>query len=464
MKTPDQKKLIIHPAILFSIAIVIAIFIWSIFYYINGSSVPNVALLKNITPTVQKVMASGVVESAENPELTFTSGGRVAFVHATVGEKVYPGQVLASLDTGVLDAGRAQAQANLDVANAQLAEIIIGARQEDVRTKQTAVELANATLSNLYASTITDISQSYDKAFSGLSQYTDNLFNQPNTNNPTLFFSTADSQLASVVSASRVAVQSELSTWKREALSLSGVVSDSIEPEINTSLAHLRFLRTYNDQLLAALSGAVASSVFPQSSISAAQASVGTYRDNVNTLISLLQGAEQQIATAKLGVQSATDTLSQVTASSTPEQIAAQRATIAATQASVDSIDAQIRNSMIIAPFAGTVASVHIKTGDIVPQNTPAVALNPESALQVVAYFSEIDITKLHTGDTADVTLDAYGPARVFRAKVLSVDSAPSQKGGMAGVTGYKAAFQFVDIDPALVPGMNANITISLNK
>ena len=126
-------------------------------------------------------------------------------------------------------------------------------------------------------------------------------------------------------------------------------------------------------------------------------------------------------------------------------------------------IDAQIQNSIVVAPFAGTVASVQVKTGDTVAPNTVAISLNPESALQVVAYFTAIDIAKIKVGASADVTLDAYRNARHFVAQVVSVDTAPSPTRDAAGAPlGYKATFQFPNADPAITSGMSANITIPL--
>lgn len=458
-----HKELIRHPIILSSIGVVVVIAIGSALYYMNSTRVPAVPSLSDAATNTLEVTGSGIVEPAENPDLAFASGGRVASVRVNVGDTVYQGELLASLDTSALSAQRAQAQANVAAAEARLAEMLAGARQEDISAKQTAVDQASTALINLYTSTATNIVQSYDKAFSGFAQNTDTLFNQPNSGNPTLLFPINNSQLAGSVATSRVTAQGELGTWQTETGSLSsGSSREQVDASLTASLNHLQVLRTYSDQLLTALSNAIPTTNFPQSSISAAQVSVGSYRDSINTLTNTLQSAQQQIALSKLGVQAANNALSQVTAHSTPEQIAAQQATIAAARASVDSINAQIRNEIITAPFSGTVASVHIKTGDIVAANTPAISLNPESALQITAYFSEIDVTKIHVGDTAEVTLDAYGSGRTFQSHIVSVDSAPSKIGG--GSTGYKATFQFEKSDPAVTSGMNANIIISLRK
>jgi HlyD family secretion protein len=459
---PSTKQLLTHPITLASIAAVVVIAFASAFYYSSATRVPVVNDSVTDASSTAMLTGSGTVEPSENPDLTFAAGGRVTSVSAVVGHTVYSGQVLASLDTSALYAQRAQAVANVQAAQARLAQLQAPARTQDVAAKQTAVAQANTALSNLYMSVATGILQSYDRSFSSLSQNTDSLFNQANSSNPSFVFYTYTSTASSLAVSSRVAALSELSTWQSETSALSSASApDQIDAALKASIAHLQILRAYGDAVLSALTSAIPSNGSSQASISAAQISAASYRDSINSLISTLQSNQQQILSARLAIQSATDALGQVTAGATPEEIAAQNAAIAAAQASVQTIDAQIRNEVIVAPFSGTVASVNIKQGDIAAANTPAISLNPESALQIVVYFSEIDVTKIHVGDSARVTLDAYGNDRSFDAHVVSIDSAPSSAGPDRG---YKATLQFLKSDPAITSGMTANITIPLTK
>ena len=185
-------------------------------------------------------------------------------------------------------------------------------------------------------------------------------------------------------------------------------------------------------------------------------------RSTISGIITTLQNSQQQLAAAKLSVQSAQDSLNQTVAGAVPQDIEAQQAQVDAAQAQVENIDAQISNAIVVAPFSGTVASVHIKKGDIVPPNTAAVSLNPTSALQVVVYFSEIDIAKIKIGSPAEVTLDAYGNTRAFAARVVSVDTSPTK--GIPSASGYKATLQFLKTDAAISSGMTANVTIPLTQ
>ncbi|MDE1924752.1 MAG: HlyD family efflux transporter periplasmic adaptor subunit [Patescibacteria group bacterium] len=453
------KELFFNPIILFSIAAVVVIALGSGVYYYVATRAPQGSLAVTASSTPAAVTGTGTVEPAENPNLAFESGGRVARVNVAVGQTVAQGQVLASLDTASLSAQRAQAEASLESQQAKLDSMKAGPRQVDVSAKQTAVAQASTALSNLYASLPATIASAYDKSFSGVSADTDTLFNQPNTPNATLAFSTTDSQGAQNAIAARGAVSVGLAAWKSETNALTSNSSPAaIDAELSSSIAHLQTLRMYADTLLEILGTAVPSGSFPQASIAAAQTSVGTLRDTFNTLILSLQGSQQQISTDELAVQSAQDALNQLLAGSTPQDIASEQATVDAAAANVRNFDAQIQNALVTAPFSGTVASVQVKQGDIVSPNTVAVSLNPKSALQVTAYFSEIDATKIKTGQKASVTLDAYGSGRVFPAQVVSVDTSPT------AAEGYQATLQFAQADPAISSGMTANVSIPLNQ
>jgi len=76
---------------------------------------------------------------------------------------------------------------------------------------------------------------------------------------------------------------------------------------------------------------------------------------------------------------------------------------------------------------------------------------------QIEANIPEADIAKVKPGQTANVTLDAYGPDVLFHASVVSVDPAETI---VDGVPTYKTTFQFEGTDARIKSGMTANIDI----
>lgn len=457
MKPFFSKDTLTHPLVLWSVLGAAVIVAGSGWYYYNGTREPAQAPALTASTTAQSITMSGTVEPAQNPNLAFLSGGKVAVVRVKVGDEVSSGELLASLDTSVLAAQRAQAQANTGAAQATLAGMQAGPRAVDVQLKQTALDQANATLANTYATVSASIESAYDKSFSGVSSDSDALFNQPDSPSPTLIFNTINAQLALNAQNARVTANNELNTWNAESQALTPQsAATNLDAGLTQSLAHVSALRDYANALLSAVNNAAPS--FSAAQVAAAQAAVGALRDTQSGLISTLQGIQQTITTQKLAVAAAQDALNQTLAGSSPQDIQAQQAAVEAAQASVASIDAQIANAQIVAPFAGVVSSIQVKPGDIVAPNTTAVALNPASQLQITAYVAETDAGRIAAGETADVTLDAYGNGRHFAATVVSVDRSPTMQ---AGIPAYRVVLQFNTTDASISSGMTANATIN---
>ena len=448
-----------HPLVLGAIAITAVIAIGSVIYYVVATALPSTTLASPTMSSIEEVVTgTGTVEPAQNPDLAFVSGGRVTRVNVAVGQTVSAGQLLASLDTSTLAAQRANAAANLASQQAKLSEMQAGPRDVDRQAKQTAVSQANQTVSNAYANVAANITDAYDKALSNVGSNTDTLFNQANTPSPTLVFNTTNSQAASDAANGRAQANNTLATWNTALQSISSASSpQQLDAALTSAIANLQTLRDFSSKVLVALSGAVSSSNFTQAQITAAQTSIGAMRDTINGQILALQGIQQQLANDKLAVQSAQDALNQILAGSTPQDIAGQQAQVDAASANVALYNAQINNSIVVAPFSGTVSSVRIKSGDIVAANTPAISLNPEGALQISVYVSEVDAAKISVGQKAAVTLDAYGSAEPFDAVVASIDRSPTMQNG---IPGYKATLQFASTDTHITSGATANVSI----
>jgi HlyD family secretion protein len=93
------------------------------------------------------VLASGTVEATE-ADLGFQIAGRIERIAVREGERVRRGQELASLDPTELLARRRAAEAQVDAARAQLAELERGFRSEEVAQGRAALRAAARRLSD----------------------------------------------------------------------------------------------------------------------------------------------------------------------------------------------------------------------------------------------------------------------------------------------------------------------------
>lgn len=110
-------------------------------------------------------------------------------------------------------------------------------------------------------------------------------------------------------------------------------------------------------------------------------------------------------------------------------QIAALRAAVEASQAALKQVEVQYNDTIITAPFAGTVTQRYAIEGAIVTPTTSASTSASASAtsilalaqgLEVIAEVPEVDVGQLKPGQKVEIVADAY-PDRVFLGEVKRI-------------------------------------------
>lgn len=142
------------------------------------------------------------------------------------------------------------------------------------------------------------------------------------------------------------------------------------------------------------------------------------------------------------------------------------QAGVASAQAAVDAADATVRaaaveldNTVIRAPFEGTVLSKNADVGEIVApfgSSTTAraavVRIADMTSLMVEADVSERHLDQVTLGSPCEITLDAY-PQRRYRGVVDTI--VPTADRAKATVL---TKIRFVDRDPGVLPEMSAKV------
>jgi multidrug resistance efflux pump len=425
------KEVLLHPLITGAVALSVVLAGGSVWYYVHGSTAPAAApsATSGATADAATVVVGGIVAPAENPDLAFLAGGRVAQVNVAVGAQVTKGQTLASLDTSALVAARAQAAASLKAAQANLA--LQGAQKQnttvnlgDVQSQQDAlVENARVTL---YSDGLTAVPASDDYGVSA----------------PTISgrYSGPEGTYKIVISHGE---QLGLDTHVVRTFGVDESGTTDIEKGAPTKLGNDGLYISFPQQL-SAYDDTTWYVTIPNTTSS-------DYAENYNAYQAALAARASAVSNAEAALRGGTGT----TVSEAQRQSA--EAQVDAAAANLQAADAALRNAIITAPFDGVVTAVQVKVGDTISANAPALSLNPSGALEVDAYLSEVDAARVASGDAADVTLDSYGSARGFSAAVLSVDRSPTMQGG---VPAYKVTLLFTNDDPSIAVGMTANATI----
>src|SRR3989344_2383078 len=403
------------------------------YFYFFGSDEPElITALAVHGNLVQIVSVTGRVKPAESVNLAFEKGGRVAWKNAEVGDKVFAGQTLVSLENADL-------AAQLKAEEAKLAELVLGSREEDIRIQKLKVENSEAELKDAEQSADDDLHDAFTKSDDAVRNKVDQFISNPTSSSPQLNFTVSDANLESDIEWERIGFESMLNSWKDNVIYIS---------EAKTNLNRLK---TFLDKVSLAVNALTANSNLSQTTIDGYRAAVLTARTNINTAISNMTSADEKLRSARASLNLEKEELALLLAGTRPEKILAQ-------EASVDNFRAQLAKTIIRAPINGTVTIQNAKAGEIVGAGTAVISLISETNFEIEANVPEADVAKIHLDDKAETTLDAYGSGVVFETAVSAIDPAETI---IEGVATYKTTLQFAGKDERIKSGMTANVDIT---
>lgn len=144
-----------------------------IYFVLSG---PSKASGDYLTETVQRgnitntISASGMVEPVSTISMSFKNAEIVKKIHVKVGDKVEPGQLLAELETGNLEADLIQAQANFSNQSSRLELLKNGATKEELEQAELNVNIAQ-TAYDLSKNTMERNQQLYQAGALALSEF-----------------------------------------------------------------------------------------------------------------------------------------------------------------------------------------------------------------------------------------------------------------------------------------------------
>lgn len=505
------------PTVIVSILIIAAISV--LLYWRYGR--PSAPVYDTVTVTrrsiVQEVSVTGRVKPAEDVNLAFERGGKVAKVNVKVGEMVTIGQALVELDTKELaadlrkveaalksaEALRAQYEAALEAQRAKLDELKYGTRTEELTVAETKVssakqiladaeiDLANIEhqadidLSNLYVSVPNILNDALAKADDAVAKQVDELFSDDNTN-PQLTYVTANSQAKIDAEQQRQSMNTLLADFR---IDIDTLKSDqtSLDDALGRAASRLALVRDFLIRLTDTLN---TSTSLSQTILTTYKGYLNTARTNINTAITnvseeqqsimskkaankdSIDSARAKVSQAKNSLVLAEDELALKRAGPTTEQLKAkeaevrqaeanvrsQGASVSQASAAVDNLRVQLDKTVLKSPINGIVIKQEAEAGEIITANVTVMSIISSANFAIEADVPEADIAKINVGSLADVTLDAYGDDVIFKATVSAID--PGEK-IVEGVATYKITLQFSNGDSRIKSGMTANIDIT---
>lgn len=290
------------------------------------------------------VGATGMVRANQSAILTFQTTGVVEQVNVSLGERVRPDQVLASLELTSLSPQVILAQADLVAAQRALADLL----QSDVARTQAQSAVAEA------------------RDALDLAEY-------------------------------RWRTQQQ--GYRASNSTISGARANVILAESEVDRAQDSYNQVSNypeDSPVRAL--ALSQLISTQARRDSAQRTLDWYLGRPNDIDQAVLDANVALAEARLA--DAEREWERLMDGPDPGDIAAAEARVASAQASVDL-------ARITAPFAGTITSIEVMPGDEVAPGTIAFGLDDLSHLLVDVEVSEVDINHVQVGQPVSLTFDA---------------------------------------------------------
>ena len=300
------------------------------------------------------VVASGEVVPAQKSHLGFAIGGRVHAVSIAEGDSVQPGDALVTLDTALAKSAVAQAHGALAEAEAQRAVLQAGPRLAEIAAAQAQLETAKANLAQAAAQRDQLVKSGDIEAE----------------------VAAARAQLARAQAeeqGTRIAYEQlrdrKVQDWEKEValLRLRAAEQSRAAGEAQLTLTEKR--------------GEV--------QVRAARAAVQTAAGQWNV-------AQAQLDLLQAGPSS--------------EEVAAAEAAVDQAQAQLAAAQARLDQTMLQAPFAGTIAALNVDPGETVVPGQVVLALADLYRLQVeTTDLSERDVAEVAVGQQATVFVEPLG-------------------------------------------------------
>lgn len=164
---------------------------------------------------------------------------------------------------------------------------------------------------------------------------------------------------------------------------------------------------------------------------------------------------EANLQNAQVQVNQAQAEFESLSSGSSNDQSSVAMAKFKSAEANLASASAALKNAELIAPFAGTIAKMDIKTGESVSPNQSVITIADFSNWIVkTTDLTEIDVVNITAGQAATVVLDAM-PDSPISGEVLSIGQTYAE---VQGDVVYDVTVKLSEVLPQMRWGMTAEV------
>lgn len=145
----------------------------------------------------------------------------------------------------------------------------------------------------------------------------------------------------------------------------------------------------------------------------------------------------------------------------TPEELAGKKLLSEQARESVRTIEAQMKQSVLVSPMTGIISKFDTRVGEVVTLGKVIARVIKPGSYLLESRVPESDIAKITTGMKAQITFDSLTNDDLFEGEVIEIDPAATI---VQDVVSYKVQFRLTKGDDRLKEGMTGNIDVETAK
>ena len=422
------------------------------------------------------ISANGTIVPERSVNVSPKTSGMLKSLLVKEGDKVEKGQILAYMDDSNLQGQLTQTRGQLAAAEANLQKLLNGTRTQDIAVAKAVLAEQQASLEKLLngnrtqdiavaEAQVADQQATLQKLLNGnrsqdiavaqaqLAEQQANLQKLLKGNRP----EDIAQAIAKLRDAEYAKNQAEEDFQRNQELYNAGALALQVVNNSRTARDRAQTQVRQAEQAVALLR----SGTRPEE-IAAARAAVEQKRQALTLARS---GARpEEIAAAQAAVEQKQQALALLEAGSRPEDIAQARAQVLAARGSLQSVQALIDDTVLRAPFTGTVTRKYADPGAFVTPTTAGSAvssatsssiLSLASKNQLVANVAETNISQIQMGQAASIQADAFA-GKTFTGKITQISP---QSIVQQNVTSFEVKAAIINDDRQMLrSGMNVNV------
>ncbi len=342
---------------------------------------------------------SGFIEG-DDVTVAAEVGGRIAALNGDEGDVVKGGQELVRLDRSALDAQIAQAQAAVDTAKSQLAQIKNGPRPSDVSAARASLDAAKQAFDKLRAGpTASDLTAAQAAVDAAAKNY-DKVRDGP----------TADQiqQLKALADNAKASIDQAQAAYDR--------VGGESNPFIAMTPQSAALQQATNNYKAAVAAFNDATTHPTASELAAAHSQV----QQAQAALARLTPDAAQLAAGQSQVDQAQAALDRLTP--TTDSITVAENQVKQAEAALAVLQVQATKMALASPVNGIVSRRAVHVGEIAAPNATLFSITNLDPVKLTIYVPETQIGTIRIGDRFSVEVDSF-PNKTFQGQVTFIAS-----------------------------------------